>query len=159
MSDPGLTVLDGYGALTINDVSMRTPAWLVLDLSPLWGFPDLRRGSTLVPGKAGRQPNPRRVDETTHQLPMQITGAVDHLGAQHSDPIQGLKDNLDYLWENVLDPTIGTTVPAVLELPNGSELTADVQVQITVAELEGAYDKPAVLFLTIPAGRFAETGS
>lgn len=158
MTDYGLVVLPGQGELIIGGVSMSTPAWWTLDLSPLWEFPELRGQSTLYPGVSGRTANIRRVDETTYRVPMHITGAVDRTGTPHANPVMGLKINLDYLWENVV--SVGSvTRAATLELPDESILEADVQIQIVLGELAGSYDKSAVLFVTVPAGRFEESGS
>lgn len=159
MSDAGLTVLEGQGELWIDTVSFSTPAWWTLDLSPLWGFPDTRGGNLILPEVSGRRAYRRFVDETVYSLPMHITGAVNHAGTPYADPVQGLATNLDYLWDNVLTPDDGTTRGAVLEMPDGSLRGAEVQVQIVPGDLMGSYDKPAVMFLTVPVGRFSAISS
>jgi hypothetical protein len=138
VTDLGLVTFAGQGELWINNVSLKTPAWWTTDLSPLWGFPDLRGQNTVIP---------------------QVDGAVNRLGAPYSNPVEGLVQNLDYLWANVLDPALGSTLSAVLEMPNGDLRGADVQVQMVRGPLLGSYDHDAELFVTVPAGRFEELGS
>jgi len=157
--DPGIVVLLGQGQLTIDGIEMCRAAWCVLDLSSLWGFPDFRGQNLVIPQAAGRRAYRRYIEETTYQLRMQITGAVDETDTPHVDPVMGLALNLEYLWDNVVTPDTGATRAAVLTMPDGSTRTADVQIQIVLGDLDGAYDKSAVLHVTVPAGRFEESGS
>lgn len=161
MTDPGLIVDDGQGELVVADTSLRTPAWWTLDLSPLWGPSDLRGTNIIVPSLAGRRARPRRVDQTSYPLAFWITGAVDQDGDAHANPVMGLATNLDYLWEHVASPPDPpeTTRQAQLTMPDGSMRTADVQVTLSVNEKVGPYDASAVLTVTVPAGRFEESGS
>lgn len=161
MTDPGINLVPGQGELTVAGVSLCTRAWCVLDLSPLWGIPDLRGQNTTLPSYAGRRPRPRRVDQTAYPLAFLITGAVDQDGDAHDDPVMGLATNLDYLWDNVVSPPDppATTRAAELTMPDDSTRTADVQIVLDPGELVGAYDKAGVLTLIVPAGRFEESGS
>lgn len=143
------------GSLTINGVSMSTPAWKILDLAPLWFPPDVRGGNVVIPGVAGRHAYPRRVDETTYRLPMLVYHGYDRTGSTYADPSNGLQTNVAYLYTNVVAPTIGTTVAAVLTLPSGSTQGANVQVQLEMSDHYGNSATKAVLHVTVPAGRFA----
>lgn len=154
MTDTGLVVLAGQGGLTIDDVDMLTAGWLALDLSPLEGMAALRGQNRILPGASGRRARRRRIDQTSVDIPMWITGAWDPIGAApHSDPVLGLALNLDYLWDNVASPPAGETRTAVRTMSDASTRTAPVQVTLTVGELVGAYDKPAILTITVPRGR------
>lgn len=168
MSDPGIIVAEGQGDLEIDGYSVVKPVsdslyqpWTIEDLSSLWGPPAVRGANTLIPGIEGRYANPRRVDETTYQLIMHITGAIDQSGTPYSDPVMGLATNLDYLWDNVASPPTppDSTRSAVLTMPDDTTRDAEVQVQLQVGDLLGPYDKAAVLVVTVPAGRFVPTGS
>lgn len=155
MTDYGIRRIAGQGELEINGVSLYTPAWWTLDVSPLWGVPAVRGGNVRIPGADGTLALPRRVDETTYDVTLWITGAVDHLGAPHSDPVQGLADNLDYLWANLAAPPAppAATVPLLLTMPDNSQRSGYVQCVLELGDLAGPYDKPAVLKITVPAGR------
>jgi hypothetical protein len=143
------------GSLTINSVSLDTPAWEIRDLSPLWFPPETRGSNVVIPGVAGKHAFPRRVDETTYDLPMIIHHGFDRLGGTYADPSNGLQTNVAYLYTNVVAPTIGTTVAAVLTLPSGATQGADVQVQLEMSDHYGNSATRAVLYVTVPAGRFA----
>lgn len=155
MSDPGLKVDVGQGGLTLDDIDMLTAGWCVLDLSPLEHFPPLRGKSRIVPNASGRRARRRRIDENSVDLPMWITGAWNPVEDEaHDDPVLGLALNLDYLWETLASPSDDITRTAVRTLSDDSTRTAAVQVTITPGELTGPYDKPAILTLTVPRGRF-----
>src|ERR1043165_5436525 len=104
---PLLSLVDPLcqGALTIAGVSMHTPAWIVVVLTPLWVKVDTRGGpNRAIPGIAGRVSYPRRKDETAHSLPFVVHGEVDRTGAVQANPWVGLQTNLDYLYANVIAP-------------------------------------------------------
>lgn len=123
-----------YGQLTIGDVSMHTPAWCLLDLSELWSTPALRGSNRLIPGRQGRKPYRRRLDETQMSLPLLITGYCDSDGRAYStiglDLFQGLEANMAYLQNNVALPpdTADSTRVATLTLPSGNTRMSYVQV-------------------------------
>lgn len=160
MSDSGLTVLEGQGELIIGSVSLSTAAWWTLDLSPLWDSPEKAGANVRIPQRGGRHAYRRWPDETTYSLRMWVTGAVDRLGAAHTNPVMGLKVNQDYLIANVEKIEVASQA-ATLELPDGTIHEADVQASIVFGELQGSYDKPATLLVTVvsEAGRFVEMGS
>lgn len=152
-------ISDAMGALTINNVSMHTEAWHVLDLFQLWTFPDRRGDNALIPSFEGRRAYPRIVDQTVYTLPFFVTGACNEAGVPNADPMAGLQTNLDYLWEEVVSPDWpDATMPAELEMPDGQVRVAEVQVDIVFGAHYTA-DAEGVLILTVPAGRFVYLGS
>lgn len=139
------------------ETDTRCPAWWVLDLSPLWGYPDERGQNRVIPGANGRRPYPRRKDETTYEMPMLIGGLTDRSGNPATGaPFEQLRSNIDFLRANVCGPWDGTTTTrtAKLTLPDDSELTAQVQCRITLGAQNGEWIR-AVLAVTVPAGGFA----
>lgn len=156
-----------YGELIFNpgesnETSMHTPAWTILDLSPLWMPPQVRGTNVTLPGTPGRRPYPLRFDQTDYDLEMVISGAVDRHGALWPDPIMGLYENLLYLSENVVEPMTPplATRPAELVAPDGSTLlTADVQVLSLERGTTTDEIMQAVLIIRIPAGGFVEGSS
>jgi hypothetical protein len=146
------------GSLTINSVNLcqtgATRAWWITDLSPLWFPPDVRGSNVIIPGTAGRRAYQRRVDQTTYDLPMEISHQYNVSGTPYVDPSNGLQTNVAYLYTNVIAPTIGTTVPAVLTYPAGTTDSADVQCELFLSDHRGNVTTKAVLSVTVPAGRF-----
>ncbi len=150
-------VAECLGELFINDVSMNTPAWNVLDITPLWMPPASRGTNVLIPYVAGKRAFPMRVDQTDYSLPMVISGAVDKDGNPDPDGVIAcLYRNLHYLRDNVYGPVDGTTVtwPASIFLPWGDLLEADVQVMAIVPSLHISEVTKATLELRFPAGEF-----
>lgn len=160
MTDNGLVVLEGQGELIIGSVSLMTPAWWTLDVSPLWDSPTKAGANVRIPQRGGRHAYRRWPDETTYQLEMHVNGAVNQSGTPYANPVMGLKTNQDYLIANVEKIEVASQ-SATLELPDGTIHEADVQASIVFGKLAGSYDKPAVLFVTVvsEAGRFVEMGS
>ena len=106
----GLSCSTALGALTINSVSMHTPAWSVLDLTPLWMPVTTYRGENVViPGASGRRAQPYRFDEGRYTLPFTVIGAVNLSGVAYSNPWVGLQTNLSYLFSNVFTPPAAPT--------------------------------------------------
>lgn len=164
---PGLKTSTAGGLLTINSVSLNTPAWIITNLVDLQLGAELRGQDRIIPHAAGVVPYPRRFTVTERHLPMLISGDVDRFGTQQSNVHQGLQANLTYLRTNVLDPPNTTTSlrAAVLTLPTGATRAANVHVlgldigdqyfgQHVMRGGQG-YVLRAVLRLSIPAGVFA----
>jgi hypothetical protein len=142
------------GLLTVNGVSMHTPAWCMVDLGDLW-FPAKTRGSNvLIPGAVGRRAYPVRADETTYSLPMLISGVVDQLGGPYPDAMVGLERNLVELAAVfVPDPNVAT-VSASLTMPSGAVRTAEVQiVGVKLGKQVGPVVR-AIVEMVVPAGSF-----
>lgn len=144
------------GALTINGVDMHTPAWNVLDCTPLWLYVETRGQNIVLPGTSGTYAYPRRVHEARHSLQMAITGFVDSSGVPNADPWAGLQENIDYLRDNVAEPPTPptSTVSASLVMPDGSTRTADIQVVAFTIGEHYHVATAAILDIVIPAGRF-----
>lgn len=155
MSDQGvIECRDCNGELTINNVSMHTPAWCVLDLAQLW-MPNAVRGqNVIIPGAAGQRAYRIRRDQARYSLPMVITGYVDDLGDRYADPWIGFVINLDFLRANVIDPPVAATQVAELIMPDGSLRVENIQVVgFTLAD-DPAPMKRATLDIVVPSGIF-----
>jgi hypothetical protein len=124
-----------YGALAIEGVDLAA-LWVCVDVSDLWGTPEVRGINTRLPGLPGLAPEPYRLDETTHQLPLVVNGhwstagvpvaagaTAQQLGAQ-------LEANLGALYASVVfaNTTTDVTQTAVWTLPSGATVVAEVQV-------------------------------
>lgn len=149
------------GSLEIDGVSMNTPAWSVVDISPLWAAFDTRGQNRLIPGLQGVLAYRKRITERDHGLAIIITGDVDEEGDPHADPVSGLEDNLDTLMA-VLQPDSNATKAATLYLPSGATKTAEIQVEgfeVIRSEIDIVDQQYALLEgiinITIPQGVFA----
>jgi hypothetical protein len=146
--------VDGEGA--IGYIPLATPAWEILDLSPLWDGPDVIGEDRHVPGY-GALSFRREVTASRRALPMMIYGEYAQDGVAYLDPREGLQTNLDYLLTNlVVPPAAGDgTRAAILHGPGGATKTANLQV---LSPLRTAPAGPlalrASLEVVIPAGRF-----
>ena len=140
--------------LEIDGVPLATPAWEIVDLSPLWQPADVRGSDRLIPGAAGVKPYRRRRTVSKRSLPMIVYGFEDLDGVAYADVREGLETNLDYLRANVVDPTnVGDgTRTAVLHLPSGSTRTGSVHVEGFELGTAGPTSIRAVLTLSIPEG-------
>ena len=168
--DGAICSSDDFGVLTFNpgsfdfgtyETRMDTPAWYVTDLTELWMPPAQRGSNVIIPGAHGTRPYRRMKTETDVGLPMVISGAVDQFGTPFGNVLEGLRLNLEWLGENVVDPPPdgSATRSATLTSPDGlSLLTADVQVLALDRGSEHLDElvTRAVLHVRIPAGRFAE---
>jgi hypothetical protein len=158
MIDGSVCISPEVGTLTINSVSLNTPAWGILDLSELWASqPPLRGTNVVLPGATGQRPYPRRFNEAKWALHMVISGVCDQTGAPYADEETGLQTNIGYLLANVVDPPTppAATRAASLLLPDGTT-TRTANVQVTGFD-RGAKNHGlmrAVLELTIPGGMF-----
>jgi len=163
----GLSNYDCEGTLTIGGVSLNRPAWAVAGddrgnggLFQLLTTVDLRGDDRIIPGAAGVVPFRRRQTVTRYSFRFLVTGAVDETGAVNADPIDGLADNLDYLWTNVLTPPATTTGTrtAVWTKPDASTVSAEVHV-IRCEPTSYALGTDSIwegrLVLSSPSGRFS----
>lgn len=162
--------LDNYhptGRLTIDGVSMHTPAWRASNLTPLWRGIAVRGTDRIIPGIPGVLPYRRRLTVRTHSIPLFICGDHDRDGNLLIDPWVGLEENLDFLHDYVVDPPNagdGTRAASIVK-PSGVVVTADIHVLDLVLGdvLEGTdastgatgVGQRATLEVSIPAGRFA----
>lgn len=150
-----------YGELAIAGVSLHTPAWCLPDLSALWGSFELRGSNRVIPGRRGRKPYVRRVDETRYSLPLLVTGYCDVAGVPWTDPgggysdfysdtyehngavsfEEGLENNVAFLQRlfSLDDPTLvaDSLFDAVFTLPSGTTRASRVQVLGIRGQLRG----------------------
>lgn len=154
---PPLIVSTEY--LEINSVPLATPAWDVVDYSPLYDEKPVRHANRIIPNVTGRAGYMPVGDEKRVMLRMVIKGERNHENTVYANPRVGLWTNIAYLRTNVVAPT-GTgdgTRAATWHLPDGTTTkTANVQVipPLSLSEL-GLYAVRAVLEFIIPAGDFA----
>lgn len=143
--------------LEIASTPLATPAWRIVDLTPLKEAPDQRGSDFLIPATAGVVAQQRRNTVTVKRLPMIIYGARTRENVAISNALDGLQDNIDALYTAIVAPTGSGdgTRAATWHLPDGSTTrTANVH----VTELRLGRATPilcrAVLYISIPAGRF-----
>jgi len=161
------------GRLTVNGVDMHQESWYVLNTFPLWIRQAPPRGGSLtIPGAQGKLPRTRRIDEQKSSLPMLIAGdyAIDHTPTPLATQWWQLLDNVRYLRDNVIDPGLAGTIPATLDMPDGSVWSADVQVtNVLLVDMvqnpaglapggTEALIRKATLEITVPAGQFTDPG-
>ena len=146
--------------LEINDVPLATPAWEVLDLSPLWDVAGFRGDDRLIPQRDGEKPLRRRIAAMRVQVPLIVYGDADQDGMPYSEGRAGLRANLVYLEEAFMVPNLSNadgTWPLVLHLPAGETLSGDC---IVNPPLQLAPKSPTtvlcVLDIKIPAGVLTE---
>lgn len=150
------------GNLTVGSLDLRTPAWWLFDLLPLWNYGPVRGADVIVPLANFGQSRRRRGDIASYSLRMIIVGAVDEDGVANADPWDGLQANIATLRAG-LDPYQGTYTggrTATLLMPNGATRTALVHTNLEVGETPDAAGPdqvvvPAVLDLVLPEGPFA----
>lgn len=153
-----------YGSLTIDDISMHTPAWHIPDLSQLWSTPPLRGANRLIPGRQGRKPYKRRKDEAQYTLPILITGYCDSYGVPYTnlgiDWMQGLEANVAFLQNNVAFPpnNADSTRLATFVLPSGNARRSLVQVISLRGQLNPGGIMQATLDLIDTEGNLAVGG-
>lgn len=143
-------------SLAIDGWQSETPAWTILDYTPL-KEPAAKRGADRVlPGVTGVKGYPRRYTVTEKQLPMHIFGDTAPNGSLYPDGQDGLQDNIDAIVAAIVDPpsTADGTRSATWTLPDGTTRTAHVHViEFPLTRLSPVMAR-AVLTISIPAGRF-----
>lgn len=132
---------------------LATPAYRILDLSPLYGL--AMRGSVeRVPYVDGGEGYQHRIDANSVTLTLHVAGRQASDGSTHSNVYAGLDDNIDELLANVVSP--GTTAYRwYWYRATGDMLEADVFVEQFTPKAWGAGWVRFGLGLVIPAGRFA----
>jgi len=144
--------------LSIGSVPLSTPAWEILDLSPLWDMSDVRGQDRLIPGEDGVVAYPRRPTVSLRSLPLIIFGSGDPEGASVTNQRRQLFDNIEELIDTVFaSPGGDGTRTATLHLPGSGTLTGPVHVlgPLSLSPVS-ALTVRAVLDLSIPAGRLFE---
>lgn len=158
----GLNCDTCFGTLIIAGINMHCPAWCV-DSAALTQLMRYRLVGEDKPTNAeteGARPYQRTIEVTEHSLPIFIAGETDRLGNLYTNPWNGLYRNLDYLFDNLVDPpgsVAGTRLAVfnppdepsrtgplhVLDIRYGQPITDDTQGPALVGTLE----------LSIPGGR------
>jgi hypothetical protein len=117
------------GILTINSVSLNNVAWDITDLTELWHVVEQRGQDRVLPGAAGVIPYQRYETVTRLDLIILINGSVNQSGTPFSDPIVGLRTNINTLMTGVVNPpgSAGGTRAATLVDGTGSD-SADLHV-------------------------------
>lgn len=164
----GLTGYDADGTLEIDGVLMNRPAWMVggdengnLGLARLWIEFDIRGEDRILPSVTGVIPYQRRMTATRKDLRIIIVGDVDENGDPVADSRVGLQQNLDYLYENVVQPVNSSTGTreAVLTVPGGSNREAIIHVLGIVSQTYHLGECGSIMIgtlqISIPFGRFA----
>lgn len=141
--------------LVINSVSLNVDGCCyVEDHLPLLDMV-VRGDSTLIPGVAGRDPNPVRIDELITSVRLIIMGRNNFSGGTHSNARLGIYTNILHLLTNVATPgTSPVTRTATFTLPSGlGSKTCALQVLPPFQWASGGPEKVrGVLRLRIPAG-------
>lgn len=144
-----------HGTLTIGTTSMNTKAWASLNNYVLWKGAPRRGANSLIPGLAGRIPQPRRKDEATRTLEVLIIGDCNATGTPHANRSSGLAANWGTLESSILAWT-GTGVTATLVRPNGVSRSGIVQIvdhDLGETGVEGALT--LTLDLVLPYGELS----
>lgn len=122
-----------HGTLTLDDISMNSEAWAVLNNWVWWQPANVRGDDTLIPGRTGVQPNRRRRTVTKLTLELLIIGTCDEDGdpVPYDDWQTQLALNNEWLDTNIFTPpvTADGTRTAVLTLPDGSQRTGEVHIE------------------------------
>jgi hypothetical protein len=152
------------GNLTLNGIPMKTRAWTLPDLTPLWMPAAVRGQDRILPGASGVIAHRRRRTVTQYALDFRVAGIADMDGvgagndAVGPEEFEQLEYNLTYLRTNVIDPRITPnldgTVPGVLTMPSGAIRTADVHVLGFTVNTRVAHVLQGVLDISIPSGGF-----
>lgn len=151
---PGvICVSEPVGTFTLNAIDINfSLAWGIPDLSALtMQAPPVKGSNRNLPGTRGSRPLQHFAGEKTVTLPFLVSGVVDKdevptvIGEEAE-----LDANVRYLMDNVFDPALGVTIPAVLR----GTLNADVQVLGFDPVTKDAGFLAATLSLLIPYGGF-----
>lgn len=128
----------GTETFTINDVDMLCPAWIVLDLANLW-VPTVLYDNRVAPGLTGQTALEGVQDELRTSLPFRMTGAVDHLGNAHPDPVTGFRRNWVYLCQNVFLPPTAPAHTALYQSPDAYEEPFEFDIQVATPVIGDRY--------------------
>ncbi len=149
--------------LEVNGVPLYTPAWIILNHTPLRLPPDtVGRNRRLSRGRV--VPMPKYATETVRSLRLHVFGSHDIDGNLYPDSRAGLDANIDFLMANV-DTTLLTAPPFTRTAvwhpysPVGGPLaeprSAEVQARVELGEDRKAGARCiGTLALTIMGGRF-----
>lgn len=136
------------------ETPLRGNAWWILDLSPVWGFPQTIGDNIRIGGTNGRIPYPVDLDQGVYTMAIQVCGDVDrNASATPSGAIQGLRDNLSDLWANVGPaPYPSAYRDAILVEPDGTEIPCQIQTRLQLGRTKGS-EAWVAIDVTVPSGR------
>lgn len=146
-----------HGQLSINSVSLMTPATRILNLQEIWSRSN-RGASKVIPHADGRKGRRRRRDEIAVSLQLIVGGDVSMAGVAASNRLAQLDTTMAYLEAQIVTPPSDPDgYPSVLTLRTGATLTADVVIETW--DVEPHPNRSAMNVVTfdlaIPSGRYA----
>lgn len=148
--------------LTLNSLDVCINAFQFTSLAALLDDAPLEGDDRKIPHRTDAQryiAHRRRRGRSVRTLPLFIDGRWKWDDTAHSDPRQGLIDNVEYLQANLGIAYAGNTsglVTAVWHRPNASTKSAQVHVLGLIGgDKLGAITRTTTCDLSIPAGRFS----
>lgn len=141
--------------LEIASTPLATPAWRILDLTPLWSSAAVRGDDRVLPHADGVRPERRRVTVTQVALPMVIWGDKNRENTPYGDIRVGLLTNIEALHTAIVVPTTGDGTRAATWHQATGTATADVHVLGLAVRALSPRSVRATLQLSIPQGRFS----
>lgn len=147
------------GMWTVDSFPMCGAHLKPLDLEKLWDTLTIRGDNEEIPGRDGKLDREHFLDEAVVQLQYQIAGGYDSAGTPWSSNIIGLAGNYQDLKELSRPPGSGNTRTSVLVKPDGTTLTAEVQLQVSDLVKEGGGYGRTVVTVIIPEGEHILGGS
>lgn len=146
--------------LDVNTVPLDTYAWRVVEggYDELLNTAPLRGENLIMPGARGRRPKTPLEDEKPVSIPLLVIGAFTPDGDPIDDPIQGMLEHRDYLYDSL---GLRTIVDGVFH--RGGDLAdwvGDLQpLGLYGWTTLGDGDAAVRLDLKIPDGELTEDGS
>ena len=140
--------------ISVGGIDLDGPAFYTTNLDDFYGFPALRGTDDTVAFRPGRRPRRRMIDATRKVVPMQIVGRVTPAGAVNSDPVEGLRANIDTLVKAFRPRQANAALVLRYHAPDGTVRSADA----IVLDFKPANQRAdavicnAVLDLEIPGG-------
>lgn len=145
---------------TINAVPLTVAgAWRVEDLTELLGAGPLRGEDRAVPGVAGRAARPRVRDSWDVLLALDVYGVNDVAGTPHANRRIGVRDNVEYLIDELCPPYPADSTTVVVTYSDASTRSASCvvnSVEVNPATFRYlAEPVRAVVDLTVLPGRLS----
>ena len=90
--------------LTVGSFTFGTPACSIDDYGPIWSFPTIKGDDFDPDGTDGITALARKYGAIVFTVPVLIDGEKNDNGVAYGNARDGLRQNLDALWTNVLAP-------------------------------------------------------
>lgn len=148
-----LITADEY--LIIDTVPLATPAWRILDLTPLWTSADQIGSDRKLPGVNGSRAYRRYKTATQLVFSGKCWGARDREGTYYGDAREGLHANMAVLLGLTEPVASDTGTRAATWVVPGTDKTADIHVLGLEPRAKTPVEVMFSLTISIPAGRFA----